>query len=109
MIANFDETAIKLEKNIEKSEYANIAMLDGEDNLSHHYHAYYETYDGWMDRMNEGEGCVLCKVELDWSKDGQLTHKMEDYKEIACLALILMRPISSTANFVVQLKYNSIV
>ena len=68
-------------------------MLDGEDIHSYHYQVNYETYDSWMDRMNEDQECVLCKVEQDCSKDRQLKHKMDDYKGIAYFVSNLMPTI----------------
>ena len=66
--------------------------MDKEDIYSYHYKVNHETHDGWMDRMNEGKECMLCKVEQDCNKDGQLRHTMEDNERIAHFALNLMPP-----------------
>ena len=95
LIRKFNESAIKMEKNIEKFDYTDIAMLDRENIHSYHYEVNYKTYDSWMDRMNVGEECVLCKKEQENNedRDRHLRHIMEDNEGIAFLVLNLMPPI----------------
>ena len=94
LVATFNRFAKQMEKEIENSGYADLAMFDREDVHSHHYEVNNETYLRWKDRMRFGEECVLCTKERDDTQESRhLTHMMADNKGVAYAVSKLMPPI----------------
>ena len=94
MISQFNESAIKMERDIWDFGCADIAMLDREDIHSYHYEVNERTQKKYLERMRLDADCVLCKVEEDhFTGVRDLRHRMNANKGVAYLVLNLMPPI----------------
>ena len=89
----FNNSAKKMEKNINNSGFTDIAMLHRQDIHAYHYEMNYQTQDNWVDSMNMGAKCVLCDLDKEHDRNTKkLKNKMNDDEGVAYMVLNLLPP-----------------